>query len=162
MLSEVHIVHYTDIKFQRRNTETHMLPSNDKIITIGKTGRTVYQNKYTSNEGCVAYLQSLWKYHFKSQISQISNKYVIMFTSNKYHLWFSFIQHANIIKHIGVWTKWPIFCRQHFQIHCTEWKCLYFDILFNVSLKCVTWGPIYNMSTLVHVMLVTCSESNGD
>ena len=34
-------------------------------------------------------------------------------------------------QHIVAKTKWPPFCRRHFQINFLVWKCLYFDSNFN-------------------------------
>ena len=49
---------------------------------------------------------------------------------------------------ISSWTKWPPFCRCHFQIHFYEWKVLYFDILIFVPKE-----PIDNDTELVKVMV---------
>ena len=35
-----------------------------------------------------------------------------------------------IIYHIEAETKWPPFCRRHFQMHFLEWKCLNIDYNF--------------------------------
>ena len=33
-------------------------------------------------------------------------------------------------KHIKAWTKWPLLCRQHFEIHIRGRKCLHFYLNF--------------------------------
>ena len=41
---------------------------------------------------------------------------------------------TEIYQHIEAKTKWTIFCRQHFQRHFLEWKCMSFNEKFHWSL----------------------------
>ena len=41
--------------------------------------------------------------------------------------WVDEIELPVIITHIEAETKWLTFCRQHFQMHFPEWKCLNFE-----------------------------------
>ena len=67
--------------------------------------------------------------------------------------WFSSMMHmyhqAAVNQHIEAETKWPPFCRWHFQMHFLEWKCMKFN---KISHKFVSKGPITNIPTLVQIM----------
>ena len=57
-------------------------------------------------------------------------------------LWFIKIQHiwdvnSNIFQLIEGWTKWPTFCRRHFEIDFREQNCLNFDL--NFTKFCFQW-----------------------
>ena len=64
--------------------------------------------------------------------------------------------------HTEVWTKWLIFCRQHFPVHFNEWKLLDFDSTF------VFKDLPVNKSTLLQVMAWNWTDyqaiswTNGD
>ena len=61
-------------------------------------------------------------------------------------IWFMF--HVSMAQHIEAETKWPMFCRRHFQMHFREWKHLIFieNSIGICSLKCnwqlfsIGWG----------------------
>ena len=44
--------------------------------------------------------------------------------------WSHSYQIISAVPHIEAKTKWPPFSRQHFQMHCPEWKCMNFDEYF--------------------------------
>ena len=55
--------------------------------------------------------------------------------------------------HTAAWTKWPTFCRWHFQVYFLEWK----NIDQN-SIKFVPKGPIGNKS----IILIMAWHQTGD
>ena len=70
--------------------------------------------------------------------------YILLFNSNTI---FRFkncnnFQNQNIISWTQRgWSKWLPFCRQHFQFHFLEWKCLYFDSNFTKLSSRVSKSP---------------------
>ena len=67
---------------------------------------------------------------------------------NQYLRWSVVMVDIGGLTHWGQDTKWPPFCRQHFQMHFLEWKHLKSDYNFN----CIPKGWIKNIPALVQIM----------
>ena len=65
---------------------------------------TSQRSEVTSPDVCISWNHSVWN---TQQIASLSQ--------SDYH------------EHIEAETKWPTFRRRHVQMHCLEWKCIYFD-----------------------------------
>ena len=52
-------------------------------------------------------------------------------------------------KHIEAETKWPPYCRQHFQMHFLEWKYMNFNYNFT---EIYSQGPFNNIPALLQIM----------
>ena len=77
---------------------------------------------------CIIYICSL--YHSVHKFTTNNpNLCIIGLEIFNWKYWFDNLS-VHLLQHIEAETRWPTFCRQHFQVHFLEWRYMNFDWYF--------------------------------